>query len=302
VPPPDGTLPDLAFQPASGSSAGGNSPCRCHAVAGGESFNPPPAHPPEETGPALPLHAGRCQVSTRLRLIRRRKPRVEVGSHSGPTVSTRLRLIRRRKHDAAHLLTGGPRSGFNPPPAHPPEETSNVLPASPITAEFQPASGSSAGGNAVLADFSLCFHVSTRLRLIRRRKPSAVTRVPPSHRRFQPASGSSAGGNLIAGHVRTAGGPFQPASGSSAGGNRSWSGSRSGSVSSFNPPPAHPPEETRTAATVAAVSRRVSTRLRLIRRRKRNGCGPLVVACTVSTRLRLIRRRKPVGGKQCSIP
>jgi len=109
-------------------------------------FNPPPAHPPEETSTSA-RRAGRdTQVSTRLRLIRRRKLGIDIspelvklfqpasGSSAGGNslllsltrflrgVSTRLRLIRRRKPRSPGV-TPLRAAGFNPPPAHPPEET-----------------------------------------------------------------------------------------------------------------------------------------------------------------------------------
>jgi len=84
------------FQPASGSSAGGN-PVRRAKAAITRSFNPPPAHPPEETkkGCFAVIVYGFQPAS---------------GSSAGGNQSTTRPTCWKKS--------------FNPPPAHPPEETS----------------------------------------------------------------------------------------------------------------------------------------------------------------------------------
>jgi len=87
-----------------------------------------------------------ARVSTRLRLIRRRKLAQAGRFAVYEEVSTRLRLIRRRKRRQPDGWRQ-PDGCFNPPPAHPPEETSPQPALYLPVAVFQPASGSSAGGN-----------------------------------------------------------------------------------------------------------------------------------------------------------
>jgi len=99
--------------------------CCTHILTLLRSFNPPPAHPPEETAGPRP------------------------GRRPGG-VSTRLRLIRRRKRPAFRR-TPFRAACFNPPPAHPPEETLAAAPGPATGRRFQPASGSSAGGNEYLS-------------------------------------------------------------------------------------------------------------------------------------------------------
>jgi len=203
-------------------------------------FNPPPAHPPEETVNSAMQHV-MLLVSTRLRLIRRRKRARHGRDRRLPPVSTRLRLIRRRKprrrcRADRHPGTFQPASGSS--------AGGNIVAilAAALLGLFQPASGSSAGGNDfVEREYLVELKVSTRLRLIRRRKRKPSRQLVTAGL-FQPASGSSAGGNS----------PSTPLSGASSG---------------FNPPPAHPPEETR-GCTAPRGTHSVSTRLRLIRRRK----------------------------------
>jgi len=281
----------LRFQPASGSSAGGNQGMY-RSPWYPQRFNPPPAHPPEETTTATvsfersvdvstrlrlirrrkqeapdtccqqytfqpasgssaggnptgtPVNVTGWTVSTRLRLIRRRKPPRSPPGRGRRVVSTRLRLIRRRKPGVKGVSCDG-RMSFNPPPAHPPEETVCADRGRARSHSFQPASGSSAGGNQTREPMDLP-------RRARFNPPPAhpPEETPRRARRscasslFQPASGSSAGGNLPGRGSFSARHPVstrlrlirrrKPSSTPP-----SWSRS-----ASFNPPPAHPPEET----------------------------------------------------------